>query len=339
MEVAKVLETSIIAIGGYKKLNDISDDLLNYVFLNQKNECGAICWVGNPEIIGPAKVKLPPLHKVAIFREHNPSLVFTNDQELMFITWKKCWVLKGMKWVYHSQFKNTRKNATVVKMPNGIYVFGGQFFVISRSFEFLPNGSTEWQKGPDIIEEGVFEASGIAISSTELLLIGGEKAQPKPGLRKLVDNLGTEQFYERKSNLILKINIETNQCTKIGTLPNLAPYVQSAIFNDKVFITYCNQDFLSQTAILPLQRVKKSNVEIIAHHDEPVILKKGGNLNGKAKCRRMGIVRIDGISKLIMFGTKAPVEQWNEDLNKWEISEEFQFSSQSENFAVCYNPM
>ena len=53
----------------------------------------------------------------------------------------------------------------------------------------------------------------------------------------------------------------------------------------------------------------------------------------------MGIVRVEGIPKLIIFGTKAPVEEWNEDLNKWEISTEFQFTNKTEHFAVCYTPM
>ena len=144
----------------------------------------------------------------------------------MFTTWDKCWVLKGMKWVYHSKFNNTRKNATVVKMPNGIYAFGGENFLVSRSFEFLPSGSTEWQLSPDIIVEGLFEASGIAISSTELLLIGGQKFKSKPTVhRNLEDNIG-----------ILKINIQTNQCTHIGTLPMPASNVQSAIINDMIII-------------------------------------------------------------------------------------------------------
>ena len=73
----------------------------------------------------------------------------------MFLTWKKCWVLKGVKWVYNSEFNHTRKNATTVRMPNGIYVFGGESRFICGTFEFLPNGSNEWQLGPDIIEEGL----------------------------------------------------------------------------------------------------------------------------------------------------------------------------------------
>ena len=122
-----------------------------------------------------------------------------------------------------------------------------------------------------------------------------------------------------------------------------ASNVQSTIFNDMIIITIEKDDFrfgtTSETAILTLQKSRKTNGELIAHHDEPINLRKGGNLNGKLGGRRMGIVRVEGIPKLIIFGTKAPIEEWNEDLNKWEISTEFQFTSKTEHFAVCYTPM
>ena len=47
-------------------------------------------WFSNLEILGSAKLELPPLPEDAYDREHFPTLIFTNDHQLMFFTWKKC---------------------------------------------------------------------------------------------------------------------------------------------------------------------------------------------------------------------------------------------------------
>ena len=61
-------------------------------------------WFSNLEILGPAKSELPPLPEDAYDRERFPTLIFTNDHQLMFFTWKKCWVLRKcnnkVQWVY-----------------------------------------------------------------------------------------------------------------------------------------------------------------------------------------------------------------------------------------------
>ena len=310
MEIQRALKTSIIIAGG--------------TFL--------------VEILGPAKLELPPLPEVAYKREFFPTLIFTNIHQLMFFTWKKCWVLKKCKnkvnWAYHSELKHTRKAGLVLKMSKGIYVFGGQNLLGTHTSEFLPNGTKKWIDGPKLPNEvfGKLSKKGgfgtkvfgstcaLAISSNELLMAG----------------------VHDYSDLIMKLNVDTQEWTDIGTLEGKVNTM--CIFNDKVVIVYGD----AKTAILPMRRSKTQTNQLKAHLEHPVVFKRGGDLNSKKRvCQKMGIVSLRGTQKLVIFGTtshfehewdqKMPVEEWNDELEQWEISTELEFPSCRRGFAVCFD--
>ena len=281
-------------------------------------------WLANLEILGPAKLQLPPLPRDAYWREHFPTLIFTNDQQLMFLTWQTCWVLKNqnnkLQWVEHSRTNITRKHGLVVKMSTGIYVFGGENLLGLDTSEFLPNGATKWVDGPKLPEELIGATCALAISSNELLMVVKDFDLP---------------------SLIMKLNVETEEWSDLLALPGKVHTM--AIFNDKVIIVHG----AAQTAILPMRRSKTPTNQLEAHLEQPRI---GGDLNCKERvCQKMGIVCLRGNPKLVIFGTsgkfkdgwdqKMPVEVWDDDLEQWEISTDLEFPSCRRGFALCYDSM
>ena len=276
------------------------------------------------EILGPAKLELPPLPEEAYKREFFPTLIFTNIHQLMFFTWKKCWVLKKCKskvqWLYHSQFKHTRKAGLVIKMSKGIYVFGGQNLLESHTSEFLPNGTKKWIDGPKLPKEVFASTCALAISPNELLMAGKRNWK----------------------NLIMKLNVETEEWTEVGSLEGKVHTM--AVFNNKVVIVYGD----AKTVILPMRRSETSTHQLEGYLEHPVVFRKGGDLNCKKRvCQKMGIVCLKGIKKLVIFGDtshlehewdqKMPVEEWNDELEQWQISTDLEFPSCRRGFAICYD--
>ena len=90
---------------------------------------------------------------------------------------RQCFVLQGTKWIRHSMLLQPRNRSISICMPNGIYVFGGfgHFGESLLSSEFLATGTTNWQEGPRVPPNADFLRSGhgVAISETELVLMGG----------------------------------------------------------------------------------------------------------------------------------------------------------------------
>ena len=207
------------------------------------------------EILGPAKLELPPLPEEAYKREFFPTLIFTNIHQLMFFTWKKCWVLKKCKnkvqWMHHSEFKHTRKAGLVIKMSKGIYVFGGQNLLESHTSEFLPNGTKKWIDGPKLPKEVFASTCALAISPNELLMAGKRNWK----------------------NLIMKLNVETEEWTEVGSLEGKVHTM--AVFNNKVVIVYGD----AKTVILPMRRSETSTHQLEGYLEHPVVFRKVGDLN------------------------------------------------------------
>ena len=139
--------------------------------------------------IGASKRHLPNFPE---YNDRERSLVTTNNGEILSCgaQSRQCLILKNRAWVKHSTLKSVRIGAVGIQMPNGIYMFGGNKSPYTS--EFLPNGSTVWQQGPEIPYffssllsfgsnflnrlsmlpfECDYKAKGHAISSTELILI------------------------------------------------------------------------------------------------------------------------------------------------------------------------
>ena len=143
------------------------------------------------EVIGnDISFNLPPLPITLV--DH--SFVVTIDNELMIIggiarydidqnkrePMKANLIFRGTKWTSHSVPLQPRRRPISISMPNGIYVFGGTDVTTSlserlESSEFLANGKMTWEEGPKLPGEAEFMEGGhgVAISETELVIVGG----------------------------------------------------------------------------------------------------------------------------------------------------------------------
>ena len=221
-------------------------------------------------------------------------MVITNNNELMIfggVDSDECYKLVKGSWEKQNALTRKREYAVAIVMSNGIYVFGGQN-TACRS-DFLPNGQDEWQEGPVVPYPGIRDGHGVAISQTELLLVGGDGS---------------------KSDM-LKFNIESKKWTVVGSLLKGRYDHRCFIVNSKMIVTGgIGNDWnaLKSTEVVELSIWKS---------------KYAGDLNVARSGHGMGIVYINGKSKLVVFGGRTTggsmldsIEEWDEDTETWTMS-------------------
>ena len=248
------------------------------------------------EVIGDSNVKLPPLPE----KNHAHSMVITNNNELMTLGGnygdkKQCYKLVNGKWQKQNPLTQPRKYAVGITMADGIYVFGGLDSPLTS--DFLPNGQSEWQAGPAVPEPGIKQGHGVAISPTELLLVGGATSL----------------------NKIMKYKIGSRTSTEFGSLLQ-GRYNHSCFFlGGKVVVTGGYDDWNIDKWI--------KSTEIINLSDGTS--RKVGDLNVARDNHGMGIAHINGKSKLIVFGGFSgsawhgwldSIEEWDEESETWKTS-------------------
>ena len=310
------ISSSIVLSGGFR-----DHDIYKY-FPSKKVE-----WIGN------YKRHFTPLPDFYV----GQSMVITNSNELFLISGdtyrepgkglgklptKTCFIYKigTRQWQYHSYLNEIRTYSVAIAMDNGIYLFGGEKPHNPRpmssqdTVEFLPKNDDQWKIRTKIPLNGFHGASGVAISKNEIFITGGWR-----------DNGDVR--------LILIFNISTNKWLqsflKIGRL-----WHASFVYKENVIIcggadgTYWGQVFGS-TEILSLSNGT---------------LRLGGSLQIPRKLHGMGLVKVDGKTKLIAFGGKnemgddlSSIEEWNETTEQWELSKS-RLSEPRSGFAFCSRP-
>ena len=267
---------------------------------------------------------MPPLPQKAVHIEENPILVHDyNQNQLMYIGSKKTWILKGKKWEFHSQFE--RRDRFAVLMPNGIYLFNKMVYnaACKTEFRFLPPNGKSWTicyakfQKPHPMDRFT---CGLAISSTEFVLL--RDFNP----------------YGFKTSLI-KCNTGDGICTEMGNLQDNRRKYTAIVFNGKIIISggynmidiegIYYEELAKSTEIIPLEVSQKSKIK-----GKP-ISRKVGNINFPRKNPSMGIVKVDGKSKVILFGGGEPVEEWDDEEEIWRVSQNFSFTKRIDYFAHC----
>ena len=101
--------------------------------------------------------------------QHNGSILIFGEMNNQ----SKCFKLDNGIWKDHSTLNKQRYGASAVATPVATFLFGGLFS--SKTYEYLPNGSTTWLMGKnDIADGGIFGGSAIAVKSgSEILMFGG----------------------------------------------------------------------------------------------------------------------------------------------------------------------
>lgn len=153
-------------------------------------------------------------------KNYGHSMVLTNDLKILvcggFVRESyECLQLskRSGNWVFHSYFNFPRSLGTAIVMPNGIYYFGG--VRSPETSEFLATGKKNWVQGPTIPKPGFKIGSGVRISDTELLLLGGRGSESR----------------------ILKYNIGNRQWTRLNDMIVRRSEHSSCVFDGKIIVT------------------------------------------------------------------------------------------------------
>ena len=220
------------------------------------------------------------------------AMVITNDKELMVIggfqeskdgtycaSRKNCYILKDGKWKYHSSYQTYKMSITAITMPNGIYIFGGDTKGFGSICEFLPNGSQKWQLCPEIPNCQEFNGEGVAISSTELVLIGG--------------------FVNPK--MVMKFNIITNTWSDIGQLKIGRIHHRCVVFDNKIFVCggIMKEAVPNDNRSFHYKHMKATEVISLTDGFSSEIV---ADFNLTRVAFGLGVLRQNGVENLIAFG-------------------------------------
>ena len=330
VKLYRQVKESVIVYGGCT-----NEELWSLLDINQFSN-----WPTNCEIIGKStnnNLKLPPLPQKLVVNEDNPILVYDyNQNKLLFIGSRITYVLIDEKWYFHSQFENRRKNGFAVAMPHGIYLFNkllehntnnvvnlfqSQTYRNCRPkhktlYRFLPANGQTWTicsasfPRPQVMDR---YSCGLAISSNEFVLL------------RDFNDCGI------KTSLI-KCNTENGIWTEMGNLQEDRSEYAAILFNGKIIV--CGGDsFTRSTEIIPLNILQKSPQ--FGMGTSEIISRKVGDINFPRRSPALGILKIDGKSKVILFGGGELVEEWDDEKEIWEISTNFIFKERFDFFAHC----
>ena len=213
--------------------------------------------------------------------------VLVHKNELIVVAANYCFIFENGSWLFHSCLNKSRRNAIVISMPRGIYVFGGHDSPYTS--EFLPNGHKVWQDGPKIPRPGIVWLGGVGapVSQNELIFVTG-------------------CFTD-----VMKLNIETQEWTKTENLLKGRCHQQYALFNNKLIV--CGGYY------------KENSTEIIDLSNGTI--RKGGDLQVGRSMHGMDILKINGRSVVIAFGGLNShnqyldsIEEWNDESETWKMS-------------------
>ena len=102
----------------------------------------------------------------------------------------------NQKWTYHSTLTSVRDFSVAITMKDGVYIFGGWSNPLTS--DFLPNGSKNWMKGPEIPKDLKYNCG----EYDEFCVIAGHKISNEDLVR-----VGLGQHHE----IAAKYNINTKK--------------------------------------------------------------------------------------------------------------------------------
>ena len=132
---------------------------------------------------------------------HGHNIIITENEEVLNCggDWsaysKICYVYdkESQTWKHHSDLMQARYRATSITMPNGVFIFGGQYS--PTTYEYLAKNDKLWQEVSGSIPNGFQDGCGVRLNNNEVALVGGEDTDRR----------------------ILKYNTATNMFKKLST--------------------------------------------------------------------------------------------------------------------------
>ena len=226
-----------------------------------------------------------------------PSMVFHNGAILLcggFYNQQKCVQLHHGTWNGHSTLNERRVHHSAVTTQTATFLFGGE--LSSKTYEYLPEGSTKWLKGKTEIPGGFWSGCAIAVKSDqEIWLIGGGVGTEK---RILSFNVNDHTF----KILPFQLNVGRRRA-RCALIPN----------TKKVMITGgVGDDYHNSTEILD---VENGTVTIASP------------MNSERAGHGLGVLTFNGEDRLAVFGGFSglkmldSLETYNSQTEKWERSD------------------
>ena len=204
---------------------------------------------------------------------------------------KSCYVYEkeSKTWMHHSNLTQARNLATSITMPNGAYMFGGDYS--TTTYEYMAKNDKFWQKGSGSIPDGFWAGCGVRLNNYEVALVGGS---------------GTE-------SRIMKYNTATNTFSTLNAqLRKPRAYNSCFPLGSQILVV----------GGLTSEGQTLASSEIINMSDGTAGL-SAGDLNNKR--RAFGLVALAGNSKKILaFGGKndggliVSVEEFDEETRQWQ---------------------
>ena len=227
-----------------------------------------------------------------------PSLILTPDKKILLCggndNEKKCLEMKNNVWEFHSFLKEKRRHASAVSMDKGVFLFGG--YENPTSWEWLPNGSNEWQIGlSKITSPGFMYGCTVKVSEYEIALIGGATSKFKGTKKLLTYNIETENWKDYGD--ILKMERKNHACVS---------------FNNKIIITGGN--------------VASDSTEIIDINDLTNSI-SSGKLNQERRHHGLAVAHIGSKRTAVAFGGHNGTEEgyldsielWDDTTENWTL--------------------
>ena len=263
----------------------------------------------------PNRCSIPSLPKGI---SEQPSLILTNDNNILLCggtnNEKQCLQLKEKNWVHHSDLIDLRRYATAITMAKGTFLFGGSW-PSQKTWEWLPSGSSTWVYGGSIPHPGINYGCGVLISSTEILLIGGEDSKQR----------------------ILKFNVETEEWTEMNETLQPGRYHHSCVvFKNSIFVSggqtsgdnvlkstqILDKDNLSISYSSDLKEATYGHGLVIAHYNnQPTVLAIGG-----------GYYQDDD------WVPRDSIEVWDPETKTWSLTNDLALSEAKYNFGALSLP-
>ena len=189
-------------------------------------------------------------------------------------------------------------------MAKGTFIFGG--WLSPKTWEWLPSGSSTWVHGGSIPDPHFEQGCGVQISSTEILLIGGEDSKQ----RILKFNVDTEEWTEmdeklqpgryRHSCVVFKNNIIVS-----GGINNGA-FKSTQIFDkDNLTLSYSSD----------MKQERRGHGLVIAHYNnQPTVLAIGG------------------------LPYTDSIEVWDHESMTWSLANDLRLTKAKKNFGALSIP-
>ena len=266
-------------------------------------------WKSEIEVIGDSNLKIKPF----ISFEQCQEIAITNDGHLiLLVSDGTSYKYEDAKWNEFNQVPGLspkHSDMKAVTLPDGMHLFG------CSKYNFLPNGSSQWI---DKKLENVY-----ADTAAPMVEVPGNKIVTIPATNYF------DQFEILDTESVEWSKVPAGRFRAIGAI--------IGYFKGKLFMT--GGMIVMDESGLHLNRISGKTL-VYSLPDFTAV--DGPDLNVPRHMHGMGIIRVGGVPKLIVFGGVGndknkldSIEEWDEEQQQWKMST-MKMSEPNACFSYCF---